>query len=230
MDGELIFHSKKDEHLNHFACFDAYARGNVDVTALPLLGNTNSRLHHARDVIQGVVSARVRDAFTAQVKTFFRVELDGLATRTVLDLAEHTYPYNTDGLVFTPAELPVGGRFQGDECAIDGTWYQLLKWKPRDFSTVDVVVKRNNLGDVDGHRVFTMLCSYVPRDWEPVDVMRYVRFKDRALPSDVAIARPFDPAGDLKHLHVPLDDMGRPLARDKSVIYDNDVVVRPVVL
>lgn len=158
------------------------------------------------------------------VKSFFRVHVDGVATRTVLDLAAHTYPYDTDGLIFTPAALPVGGRFHGDECAVDGTWHQLLKWKPSEFNTVDAIVRRNSLGDVDGRRVFTMMCAYVPRDWEPIDVMRYVRFKERALPSETPLARPFDVAGDLGHLRVPLDNTGRPLTEDGDVVYDSDVV------
>ena len=50
------------------------------------------------------------------------------------------------------ADVPVGGRFLGDEVCLDGTWHQVLKWKPSQFNTIDVVVRLNNLGDVDGHR------------------------------------------------------------------------------
>ena len=70
-----------------------------------------------------------------------------------------------------------------------------------------------------------MYCAYNPRDWEPVDVLKFIRFGERALPSEVPTARAFDVSGTSR-IRVPLDGEGRSCARDGSVVYDNTVLVR----
>ena len=102
LDGELIYHGRDGEYLNHFACFDAYQNGDVSVADRPLMAKSSSRIHHARTVIQAVCGSDCLDNFTASVKTFMRVDADGVATRAVLEAAQLTHPYETDGLIFTP--------------------------------------------------------------------------------------------------------------------------------
>eukprot|EP00798_Chlamydomonas_sp_ICE-L_P017337 gene17337-biopygen26269 len=70
------------------------------------------------------------------------------------------YLYHIDGLVFTPAKIPVGGTFDDDDAAAAAkrpssswsrirTWREVLKWKPPEDSTIDFLVKFTDV-DVDG--------------------------------------------------------------------------------
>lgn len=54
---------------------------------------------------------------------------------------ERTYVYNTDGLVFTPISLPVGGSFDSKKSKYDGRWFSCFKWKPPLETTIDFRVK-----------------------------------------------------------------------------------------
>ena len=60
------------------------------------------------------------------------------------------YEYNTDGLIFTPTSLPVGGTTMtsGPGPLYKTTWDQSFKWKPAEFNTIDflVSVKKNTAG------------------------------------------------------------------------------------
>lgn len=56
-------------------------------------------------------------------------------------LLEKTYPYNIDGLIFTPINLAVGGSFDSQKkTKYDGRWYECFKWKPPLETTIDFLV------------------------------------------------------------------------------------------
>ena len=59
------------------------------------------------------------------------------------------FEYNTDGLIFTPAEYGVGGGpNQAAGPLYKHTWDRSFKWKPAEFNTVDFLVrlKKDNAG------------------------------------------------------------------------------------
>ena len=65
------------------------------------------------------------------------------------NVASGMYPYNTDGLIFTPALTGVNS----DRIGVSGkprkeTWEQSFKWKPPEFNTIDflVSVKKDKRG------------------------------------------------------------------------------------
>ena len=68
------------------------------------------------------------------------------------------FEYNTDGLIFTPARLPVAGNVIG---GLPGplkkyTWEHSFKWKPPQYNTVDflVSVKKDKTGKDEIHNIF----------------------------------------------------------------------------
>lgn len=68
------------------------------------------------------------------------------------NVASGMYPYNTDGLIFTPALTGVNA----DRMGVSGkprkeTWEQSFKWKPPEFNTIDflVTVKKDKRGQDD---------------------------------------------------------------------------------
>jgi hypothetical protein len=68
------------------------------------------------------------------------------------------YEYNTDGLIFTPSQLPAGGNSlkTGPGPLYKSTWEHSFKWKPAAFNTIDflVSVKKDNTGKDEMHNIF----------------------------------------------------------------------------
>lgn len=68
------------------------------------------------------------------------------------------FEYNTDGLIFTPAHLPVGGNSitDGPGPLYKTTWDYSFKWKPAEYNTIDflVSVKKDNTGKDSVHTIF----------------------------------------------------------------------------
>ena len=55
---------------------------------------------------------------------------------------EKEYPYEIDGLVFTPRSLFVGEEPERTKKNMfDGRWYRCFKWKPPELNTIDFLVK-----------------------------------------------------------------------------------------
>jgi len=74
------------------------------------------------------------------------------------DIKDGTYEYNTDGLIFTPSNLAVGGTSEGGPPGklAKTTWSHSFKWKPVEFNTIDflVSIKKDKTGKHEVHHIF----------------------------------------------------------------------------
>jgi hypothetical protein len=76
-----------------------------------------------------------------KLKTFVEVGPDGkeIATLEATKAAE----YHVDGLIFTPAETPVGGRYKSDDVKLKGRWNGALSGSPShnsvDFGAIQTL-------------------------------------------------------------------------------------------
>lgn len=74
------------------------------------------------------------------------------------NINDNTYEYNTDGLIFTPSNLPVGGSKEGGPASKLSkiTWSHSFKWKPPEFNTIDflVTMKKDKSGKDEIHHIF----------------------------------------------------------------------------
>lgn len=62
----------------------------------------------------------------------------------------HLYSYETDGLIFTPANLGVGQNYKDDDIGVLGKkiWQKVYKWKPAKRNSIDFYVRmRRNIID-----------------------------------------------------------------------------------
>jgi hypothetical protein len=79
-------------------------------------------------------------------------------SRIISDIDDGTYPYNTDGLIFTPSNTAVGSNVVGRAGKLFKTsWDLSFKWKPVEFNTIDflVTIKKEKTGDKDEiHNIF----------------------------------------------------------------------------
>jgi hypothetical protein len=73
-------------------------------------------------------------------------------------IVDGTYPYQTDGLIFTPRHLPVGCNKVSELCAnTKRKWAWSLKWKPPEMNTLDLLVtyKKNEKGRPEIHTSYS---------------------------------------------------------------------------
>ena len=113
LDGELV-HQKDSSLRPVFIIYDAVCAKGLDVRKEPL----DKRLAAARALLKTVIRSS-KDPFEIRVKEM------GVFPGPLPDL--NAFPWETDGLVFTPINEPVRM----------GTHETLFKWKPRDRITVD---------------------------------------------------------------------------------------------
>jgi len=73
-------------------------------------------------------------------------------------LQDQTYEYTTDGLIFTPSNLAVGGTIVGGPPSdlYKITWSHSFKWKPPEFNTIDflVTMKKDKTGKDEIHHIY----------------------------------------------------------------------------
>ena len=107
------------------------------------------------------------DNFQLYCKTFYSGEVLGdlgeenifeLCGRIWAKIMDGTYPYQTDGLIFTPRHLPVGCNKVTESCATaKKKWAWSLKWKPPEMNTLDLLVtyKKDDKGRPEIHTSFS---------------------------------------------------------------------------
>ena len=113
------------------------------------------------------------DNFQLYCKTFYSGEVLGnlgegsgsmeenifeLCGRIWMKIMDGTYPYQTDGLIFTPRHLPVGCNKITESCATSKKkWAWSLKWKPPEMNTLDLLVtyKKDDKGRPEIHTSFS---------------------------------------------------------------------------
>lgn len=98
--------------------FDAYQVNGQDVNMLPL----NERLEHAEKFVKGVIKM-TSDPIKIEMKPVFEMG-------DVEKAAAGKFEYETDGLIFTPVDEPIGW----------GTHETMFKWKPLKMNTIDFQV------------------------------------------------------------------------------------------
>jgi len=115
MDGELV----KTEAGWHYMVYDCLLVANKHVGHLDLL----KRIEESAGPIGGIMKL-AKDPLKIKVKQFWPLE-------QFSEFTQQVFPYETDGVVFTPVNEPVR----------IGTHETMFKWKPRDANTIDFQMK-----------------------------------------------------------------------------------------
>ena len=121
LDGELV---TTDPSIWNFVVYDGVVISGENISSL----NLKQRLDICSKFTMGILKTSKDLVKCVYVKKFWKLDkLD--------DLLSYDFPYQTDGLVFTPNDEPIRV----------GTHDTLFKWKPRDKNTIDFQVKENKL-------------------------------------------------------------------------------------
>uniref|UniRef100_A0A6C0ICD0 mRNA (guanine-N(7))-methyltransferase n=1 Tax=viral metagenome TaxID=1070528 RepID=A0A6C0ICD0_9ZZZZ len=165
IDGEFIVRDKHGDIMNLFMAFDIYFVKGVNVRRdgfypLTLEERTrgNFRFIYLEKYMQLLKLRSIMDSsestkqpqerscgFEIQKKNFF-VASEGdkifeACNSIISNIESGMYPYNTDGLIFTPSSTGVGA----DRIGVSGkarkeTWEHSFKWKPPEYNTIDFLV------------------------------------------------------------------------------------------
>lgn len=156
LDGEHIALDKDGKFINLYAAFDIYFCKGIDVRGYHFMDlenqaksttSANAKYRHsilARFMIDCTYKSVIGDEKTPmqiQKKKFY-----GSATNSIFDECAKVnatqYEYETDGLIFTPANLGVGLDSPTKKKAVNRkiTWQNSFKWKPPQYNTIDFLV------------------------------------------------------------------------------------------
>jgi hypothetical protein len=175
IDGEHILHNKKREFINLYMAFDLYYIKGVDIRTkgfissgtekekekekdhatfrLPMLAAIINKIKPESVMASASAAAAAPSPIRIEQKSFYF----GSETENIFNgcafilkkLKDGLFEYETDGLIFTPANMGVGTNKIGETTKpIKTTWKYSFKWKPAEYNTIDflVTVKKNTNG------------------------------------------------------------------------------------
>jgi len=264
IDGEYILaRQRRDGKLKDlFATFDIYFMDNKSIMNLPLIYRENAAasgsssalsdktsmpLTHSRyEALKFVCDANFWDAKNSSIdlisKDIIYAE-SSLMKDTCKQMLSgaRNLPYDVDGLIFTPAHLPVFGYYPGRPVTITENvkWEKVLKWKPKDQNTIDFLVEEGNNGiDIitkQKYKEFKLYTGYNSNQWEPITPMDGIRlrhdreFAERARSmKETYKAKLFAPftyyEKGVEIAHVYLNERNQAVCEDGSVIDNKSIV------
>lgn len=153
IDGEHVLHNKLKKFINLYMAFDIYYIHGKDVRSkgfysddsprdnfrLPLLMDIIAKIKPESIMIAGGIAVRIeakRFYFDTPTQSIFT------GCKFILQtLKDGLFEYETDGLIFTPANMGVGAEKIGETTLpIKRTWKYSFKWKPAEFNTIDFLI------------------------------------------------------------------------------------------
>jgi hypothetical protein len=161
IDGELVLHNKTNTFINLFIAFDIYFKNNENLRMHPFfkLGiggvekgkNYKNSLVFRHDILNEVFTTLKPTSFNLKtspmrfdVKEFYASN----SSDSIFDCCKKIwekklmFEYNIDGLIFTPALLPVCSSVPGVEGVLEKKiWENSFKWKPAEYNTIDFLVR-----------------------------------------------------------------------------------------
>jgi len=149
IDGEYVRCDKRKDDIkkNIYAAFDIYYLNNNSLTSLPLIGGRNNEL---AKVIKALDIKKSNFDFVIMKNHYNSGNIIN-DCREILSNS-HKYPYEIDGLIFTPAKLAVYSYYPSVPVPItpNMTWDRLFKWKPPEQNTIDFLIKFVEEVKIDG--------------------------------------------------------------------------------
>jgi len=150
IDGEYVHCNKRTDEVkkNLFAAFDIYYLNGKSLTSLPLI---QGRYEELMKITKLLDISKSNFEFTVKVHHHTSDILKDC--KKILD-NPHNYPYEIDGLIFTPAKLAVYSYYPSIPVPItpNMTWDKLFKWKPPEQNTIDFLIKFVEDVIIDGNK------------------------------------------------------------------------------
>lgn len=182
IDGEFIQCKKRKDNATKslYAAFDIYYMNGKKITDLPLIGE-KSRINHLQK-FEKLINTSSELEFVNKKHLYSK---DILSDANNI-LSSNSYPYEVDGLIFTPAKLAVYSYYTNKAVQLTDNvkWDRVFKWKPSDQNTIDFLIKERKVVKKNGKKFteFGLYVGYNASQWEDIDVVtglkiRYEKFK-----------------------------------------------------
>jgi SAM-dependent methyltransferase len=184
IDGEYIqCNKRKDDAINGlFAAFDIYYVGGKCITALPLIdeNNKDSRYKYLQQFAKLVSKKSGTNALDFTVKEH-KYSDDILKDCKNILMTANAYPYDIDGLIFTPAKLALYSYYTNNPVKLTDNvkWDRVFKWKPDEQNTIDFLVKIDKNISKNGlkYKEAKLYVGYNASQWEDIDIQKGLKLR-----------------------------------------------------
>ena len=217
IDGEYIVCNKRKDNssVGLYASFDIYYYNGNKITQLPLISNGSSKgdKGESRESRDSRYNYLLKTKQLLKGKSEFAIDYivkEHLYSEDILGDCKNiltnafAYPYEIDGLIFTPAKLAVFSNYANKPEPLTEKlgWDKVLKWKPPEQNSIDFLVKRvdNITIDTVNYAEFKLYVGYNVSQIENYtmkDVFNYIykfkQFKDNIKEREKYICRLFKP-------------------------------------
>jgi len=148
LDGEYVHCNKRIDRIkrNLYAAFDIYFLNGEKLTSLPLLDDKQKCRYNEMLKMVKLLNTKT-SSIDFMVKTHNYGSNIFNENKKILNNPKK-FPYEIDGLIFTPAKLAVYSYYptMPVELKTDMTWNSVFKWKPPEQNTIDFLIKF--IGDI----------------------------------------------------------------------------------
>jgi len=172
IDGEYIScNSRKDNSNNGlYAAFDIYYYGGEKITSLSLIADKKedkSRYNYLINTKKYIKEVEFSLNYIVKNHIYNKdilKDCDNILSGNI------KYPYDIDGLIFTPAKLAVYSQFANKPVALTSNvkWDRVFKWKPPEQNTIDFLAKGGRIIKIDGikYKEMYLYTGYDASKWE----------------------------------------------------------------
>jgi len=176
IDGEYIAcNNRKDNSTKGlYAAFDIYYYGGERITSLPLINkdqNVKTRYSYLLKTANGMKKTEHSMDYIVKEHLY---NADILKDCDEILSGNKTYPYDIDGLIFTPAKLALYSYYTNKAMPITDNvkWDRVFKWKPPEQNTIDFLAKQARTTTIDGikYKEFLLYVGYNASQWEPYTI------------------------------------------------------------
>jgi hypothetical protein len=164
IDGEYITCNKRRDNssVGLYASFDIYYYNGKKITQLPLIASNTDKPDKSGSLSEGSqcrYNYLMKTEKLLKSKSEFAIDYivkEHLYSKDILNdckniLTNIVYPYEIDGLIFTPAKLAVYSNYASKPEPLTEKlgWDKVLKWKPPEQNSIDFLVKKGEVITID---------------------------------------------------------------------------------
>ena len=174
IDGEYIscVHRIDNSSVGLFAAFDMYYYKGEKITNIPLIDNDineNTRFKYLKSTEKYIKQKSSNISIDYIVKDH-RYSDNILKECDNILSGDKKFPYNIDGLIFTPAKLALYSHYGNKPVQITDNvkWDKVFKWKPPEQNTIDFLAKYGSVISIEGikYREISLYVGCNPRQSE----------------------------------------------------------------
>lgn len=247
IDGEYVNCSHRIDNIkkNLFAGFDIFYINGKSLTSLPLIAESkvDSRNNELKKVKALLDESKSDIEFIVKEH---RHSSDILKDcKYILDNPDK-YPYDIDGLIFTPAKLAVNSFYPSLPAPITQNmgWDRLFKWKPPEQNTIDFLIRYVSEVKKDGikYKKVGLYVGFNPITTKDMTIeeglklrydknyskMQFLEQKERIKNKEDFIPTLFKPMiyyyADVEYAYVKIDTKGNIRAENNDNIEDDSIV------